>query len=516
MYGDLPQGGMVSASMSVWERAMTQGSHRRALPKGKHKNGRNKMGKTLNYFRGHALRTAVGIMMLVLLPAIGLSTQATAQVCVQPPEGLISWWPGDGNANDIRDGNNGMLQNGATFEQLGKVGQAFSFDGVDDYVQLPNSNIFDGYKEFTIDAWVRPTPGVIVDPTGFATILAKFKAGTYENEMPFVGYYRGNNQWTWEITTNQGESIQHQTGIPIAFNTWSHVAFVIDIPNKVGRFYLNGMLQDEFPMPQITGDAMASSPTGWVGIGLIKKSAIDTPVYHPWSGLIDELEVFNRALTADDIKNIFLADSAGKCKDTTPPTIIITGPTSTIILGSSANAMVSVTDSESGVASQSPSGDTILLDTSSVGTKSLTVTAQDNAGNEASATYTYTVQYSQTSGRNVLSPLAQVSDTAGLTKAYKIGSTLPIKFQLVDNNGAPVGGAQATLAVSKISSSTDAGDPVIVLSPGSSNTGNIFRYDSTAQQYIFNLKTMGYTSGYYRIDISLDDFSHIISYFEMK
>src|ERR1051326_1464477 len=35
--------------------------------------------------------------------------------CVPPPTGLVSWWPGDGNADDIVRGNNGALQNGATF-----------------------------------------------------------------------------------------------------------------------------------------------------------------------------------------------------------------------------------------------------------------------------------------------------------------------------------------------------------------------------------------------------------------
>ena len=58
---------------------------------------------------------------------------AVAQPCTPPPTGLVSWWPGDGNPNDIQDSNDGTLQNGVTFA-AGKVGQAFSFDGVDDFV----------------------------------------------------------------------------------------------------------------------------------------------------------------------------------------------------------------------------------------------------------------------------------------------------------------------------------------------------------------------------------------------
>ena len=47
---------------------------------------------------------------------------------ISPPAGLVSWWPGDGNANDIVGDNHGTLENGATFA-TGKVNQAFSFDG---------------------------------------------------------------------------------------------------------------------------------------------------------------------------------------------------------------------------------------------------------------------------------------------------------------------------------------------------------------------------------------------------
>ena len=51
------------------------------------------------------------------------------KTCVPPPSSLVSWWPGDGHAEDIGDSNDGSLQGGATFAP-GVVGQAFTFDGV--------------------------------------------------------------------------------------------------------------------------------------------------------------------------------------------------------------------------------------------------------------------------------------------------------------------------------------------------------------------------------------------------
>jgi hypothetical protein len=145
------------------------------------------------------------------------------------------------------------------------------------------------------------------------------------------------------------------------------------------------------------------------------------------------------------------------------------------------------------------------------------VTATDNVGNSAPLTVNYNVQYSTSCGHSVLQPLQQVSDTSGLTKAYKSGSTLPIKFQLCDYYGNFIGTAKATLSIQKVSSSTDPGDSVEVLDSGSSNdNGLTFRYDPIAQQYIYNLSTKGYAAGYYRITIDLHDGNPIVTYFEMK
>ena len=58
---------------------------------------------------------------LVFLLVLTLASHAVAQTCVQPPDSLVSWWPGDGNVNDIVGSNHGTLQGGATFA-TGKVG----------------------------------------------------------------------------------------------------------------------------------------------------------------------------------------------------------------------------------------------------------------------------------------------------------------------------------------------------------------------------------------------------------
>src|SRR5437016_1077312 len=73
--------------------------------------------------------------------------------CVPPPPDMVAWYPGDGNADDIIGGNNGTLENGATFAP-GMVDQAFSLDGLDDYVSINDSASLH-LTTFTIDAWVN-------------------------------------------------------------------------------------------------------------------------------------------------------------------------------------------------------------------------------------------------------------------------------------------------------------------------------------------------------------------------
>ena len=79
----------------------------------------------------------------------------TTPTCVPPPPNMVSWWPGDGNTDDIIDGNNGILNNGATFA-TGMVDQAFLLDGIDDFVDVGNApNLHVSQGDFTVDAWVN-------------------------------------------------------------------------------------------------------------------------------------------------------------------------------------------------------------------------------------------------------------------------------------------------------------------------------------------------------------------------
>src|SRR6266404_2043280 len=102
---------------------------------------------------------------------------APAPTCAPSPPGIVSWWPGDGNANDIVGGNNGTLVGGVTFA-AGEVGQAFGFNG-SDYAEAAASSSLN-VPQITIEAWINAsTPGVggfprILSWSGFALEIADY------------------------------------------------------------------------------------------------------------------------------------------------------------------------------------------------------------------------------------------------------------------------------------------------------------------------------------------------------
>lgn len=143
---------------------------------------------------------------------------------------------------------------------------------------------------------------------------------------------------------------------------------------------------------------------------------------------------------------------------------------------------------------------TITLDR--VGTTVVTVIAEDVADNpRTTRTAEYTVGYRFV---GFLSPIVNAACSGPPERVFKAGSTVPVKFQLFDAGGAVVGTARPTISATRVG-----GDPLgdtIDLGTGVGDTGNLFRFDPTAGQYIFNLDTKVLTpTGSWCITATLDD-----------
>ena len=93
----------------------------------------------------------VGLAVILFLFAY--SAAGGNATCLNPPSGMIGWWTGDNSILDEIGSNHAVLQNGAGFAP-GKVDQAFSFDGIDDWVWI-DLNVTSSLPALTVDLWVK-------------------------------------------------------------------------------------------------------------------------------------------------------------------------------------------------------------------------------------------------------------------------------------------------------------------------------------------------------------------------
>lgn len=192
--------------------------------------------------------------------------------------------------------------------------------------------------------------------------------------------------------------------------------------------------------------------------------------------------------------------------DRTLPVVTISGVTNgaTYIIGAVPTASFAATDALSGIADENAS--VACTNPAGVGTCTYTVNAADKGGNALTVTATYMVEYSF---GGYLTPLS-------LAKPFRLGSTIPVKFQLADANGYFISSATAALTIQQFSGSEPAGDPVEVTSTSSADTGNYFRYSSADDQYIYNLNTRGLSIGTWQIQATLDDGTVKTAFLQLK
>ena len=211
------------------------------------------------------------------------------------PAGLISWWRAEGNASDSAGTNHGVLTNGATFA-AGQIGQTFALDGVNDFVQVPDSPSLRP-ASVTIEAWVKffATNGiriVLVKPLGNNTSFDSYGLALQDGAV--VGAICDNSGFG-PFLTGPANTVTGQ---------WYHLAYTFDDTSKQQALYVNGV-----PVASGTANKTISYDTHPVLLGVDLENGV-LSFFH--NGLIDEATLYNRALTRDEIATIYNAGAAGK------------------------------------------------------------------------------------------------------------------------------------------------------------------------------------------------------------
>ena len=238
-------------------------------------------------------RTKIFILAVSATTVLMFTTMAEAQVV---EDGLVSYWTFDEadidgkTVIDIWGENDGTIQGGAKGNE-GKVGEALEFDGADSRVEVLNNESLALSDEFTVEAWVMVNKFV----TNAAVVAKGTGSGFFALEVVDIAAAPNG----WKVRINAGGNAQGQDFPDNKTGEWYHLVMVVDGRGAKGlKLYVDGELQKE-PIDSSAVGVLTCPEHLYIGYEQRNNM---------WfNGVIDEVRIYNRALTDKEIKKNFVS-----------------------------------------------------------------------------------------------------------------------------------------------------------------------------------------------------------------
>lgn len=242
------------------------------------------------------------------------SAEAGAGQALKAPAGLVAWWQAENNAQDGAGNNPGQLMNQASYRP-GKVGTAFNLDGNNGFVLVQASASLNvGSEEgFTMEGWILPeylNSGVTIfeyerqlATRNGADVGVQLVISDIPNQGPHPGALAANI-----VDDNQDSHIMGSADGVLTAGVWQHVALTYDRASGMAALYKDGEVVKQAHLGSFT--PQTSFPNLLLGARTTYNS-----VAHPggvFSGGMDEISFYDRALSAAEIASIFAAGDRGK------------------------------------------------------------------------------------------------------------------------------------------------------------------------------------------------------------
>ena len=238
---------------------------------------------------------------LLTLIAFILGLTAFSQIPNYVPQnGLVGWWPFNGNGNDESgNGNNGTV-NGATLtaDRFGVLNSALSFDGIDDFVELANA--FSDWQDFSFSMWLNHTKG-----NAFSGLISD------ANSFPGNDLFLNVNQSSVGLKADKSGSTLFNCNLPevnypnpsLVNNQnfqgdWKHL--VLSKGGSTLNLFLNGNMIQSFTVSASNVGYHANNPV----FGKLTDGAYSIQYMQ---GYLDDIGIWNRALTECEIQDLYHA-----------------------------------------------------------------------------------------------------------------------------------------------------------------------------------------------------------------
>ena len=234
--------------------------------------------------------------LLIATLFIGMTTLYAQNIpSYVPKDGLVGYWPFNGNANDESGNNNHGVVTGAslTLDRNGKVNSAYNFDGVNNCILIQNSNTLSNNNQITISSWININKWDIQSNQGYFPIISKSNSSLYGKYR--LGMYTNSNN----LPSIYGNFTNSLIGISqnnlYLLNQWTHIVASITYSNFT--IWINGQ--------QVISDT--TSNTGWNttdNLPLLIGKDIPGSIEYA-NGKIDDIAIYNRTLTDNEIKQLY-------------------------------------------------------------------------------------------------------------------------------------------------------------------------------------------------------------------
>jgi hypothetical protein len=248
----------------------------------------------------------------LVLIVIALSAMICVSAHAAITDGIVSAWLfNDGTAKDLTGKNNGIIH-GAT-KAAGKYGSCLEFNGVDNYVEIPDSSTLQIPEAITVAGWMYVVAGgnLALD---HAAICAKARMIGWSADYSWRIATTSTTSMTWGRCDGTNEGYFATSGVIPATEQWVHVALTSGAPGAATpmRAYVNGEditgVSGESGMNIVSPYSISEGIPVEIGVGRAQGGTVGNDSF--FSGRIDDVVVYNRGLTADEINALMGTDLA--------------------------------------------------------------------------------------------------------------------------------------------------------------------------------------------------------------